>query len=29
MLKITPEQMAHVFELKANGDTWEKNSLYL
>ena len=24
MLKITPEQMAHVFELKANGDTWEK-----
>ena len=26
MLKITPEQMAHVFELKANGDTWEKIS---
>ena len=24
MLKITTEQMAHVFELKANGDTWEK-----
>ena len=24
MLKITPEQMAHVFELKANGDTWER-----
>ena len=26
VVKRATEQMAHVFELKANGDTWEKTS---